>query len=75
MLQIEKEEWWEEYFQRFVDGFEIKFSEGITLSTLRNNIQKRQDDYSSVGEFRLRDICKKQIKMIDAKLKQFKPKE
>lgn len=67
--------WWEEYFQKFLDGFHIKLSEGLELESLKQQIEYRQNNYSSIGEFRLRDICKRQVEMINKKLEDFVPKE
>ena len=67
--------WWEEYFQKILDGYEIRFSEGLELQALKERIEYNQNNYSSVGAFSLRDICKRQVEMINKKLEEFKPKE
>lgn len=66
--------WWEEYFQKFLDGYQIKLSEGLELDSLKRNIEYKRDHYSSIGEFSLRDICKRQVEMIQKKLDEFVPK-
>lgn len=66
--------WWEEYFQKFLDGFQIKLSEGLALESLKKDIEYKRDYYSSMGEFSLRDICERQVKMIQKKLNEFVPK-
>ena len=73
---IEKKKyWWEKNFQEMLDGFQIRFSEGLELSSMKEIIQNKQDYYSSNDKFNLRDICKRQVEMIGKKLEEFKQKE
>jgi hypothetical protein len=71
MVNENKIEWWEENFEKLIDSFENKFSDLMELTYLLEAIQARQDHFSSIGEFRLRDICKKEIKIINRKLYEF----